>query len=379
MNDYTSLLPALSEEQFAELKADIAERGCLVPVELDDEGQVLDGAHRIRACSELGIKPPTITRRGLSEDEKRAHAIALNIQRRQLTREARAELHRKLREAGKSYREIAEISGVDPKTVHADASTVEISTVRSLDGKTRPAKKAKPAPVLDFPGAQTARQAKRQEGRADREKAKVEKREASVPTADWNLVVSPISELRLDEPADAIVTDPPYPREYLDTWTELAAFAARSLKPGGSLLAMSGQSYLPEIYTALSSQEGLTYRWTIAYLTPGGQATQLWDRKVNTFWKPVLWFVADGHEGDWVGDVVRSDVNDNDKFFHHWGQSESGMADLIDRTTKPGDLICDPFLGGGTTGYVAAGMGRRFIGADIDPACVNLSKERMAA
>ncbi len=29
----------------------------------------------------------------------------------------------------------------------------------------------------------------------------------------------------------------------------------------------------------------MTYHWTVAYLTPGGQAVQLWDRKVNAFWK----------------------------------------------------------------------------------------------
>lgn len=382
VTDYTALLPPLSGEEFEALKADIAERGCLVPVELDEDGQVLDGAHRLRVCGELGIKPPTITRRGLSEDEKRAHAIALNLQRRQLDREGRAELHRDLRQLGKSLREIADLSRVGVATVHRDTEGVTVpgGTVRGRDGgREQPASRPKPAPVLDFPGAQTARQAKRQEGRAGREEAKVAKREASVPTTEWNVILSPVADLELDEPADAIVTDPPYPREYLNTWTDLAAFAARSLKPGGSLLAMSGQSYLPEIYAALDAQDGLTYRWTLAYLTPGGQAVQLWDRKINTFWKPVLWFVADGHEGEWVGDVVRSDVNDNDKFFHHWGQSESGMADLIDRTTKPGDLICDPFLGGGTTGIVAAGMGRRFIGADIDAACVESARERLAA
>ena len=118
--------------------------------------------------------------------------------------------------------------------------------------------------------------------------------------------------------------------------------------------------------------------WTLAYLTPGGQAPHIYPRKVNTFWKPVLWFVkGELNPTDTVGDVVRSDVNDNDKQHHHWGQSESGMADLIDRSTNPGDLICDPFLGGGTTGLVATDMGRRFIGSDIDAECVNATRKRM--
>jgi site-specific DNA-methyltransferase (adenine-specific) len=111
---------------------------------------------------------------------------------------------------------------------------------------------------------------------------------------------------------------------------------------------------------------GLTYHWTLAYLTPGGQAVQLWQRKVNTFWKPILVFTKGEYTGAWFGDVAKSDVNDNDKRFHEWGQSESGMVDLIERLTKPGDLIVDPFLGAGTTGVAALATGRQFIGCDID-------------
>jgi len=177
MSDYTALLPPLSADEYEALKADIAERGCLVPVELDEDGQVLDGAHRIRACSDLGIKPPTITRRGLSEDEKRAHAIALNLQRRQLDREQRADLHRKLREAGKSLREIAEVSGVHPSTVADDVRGVgnpTPETITGRDGKSYPAKKVKPAPVLDFPeqpemeAAETRERVERQQRRENR-------------------------------------------------------------------------------------------------------------------------------------------------------------------------------------------------------------------
>ena len=46
--------------------------------------------------------------------------------------------------------------------------------------------------------------------------------------------------------------------------------------------------------------------------------------------------------------MAKSAVNDNDKRFHHWGQSESGMADIINRFSKPGDTILDPSMGGGT-------------------------------
>lgn len=200
----------------------------------------------------------------------------------------------------------------------------------------------------------------------------------SLPVQDdrYRLVHSNIASLEIEpETVDVIITDPPYPKEYLPLYIELARKAAIWLKPGGSLLAMVGQSYLPEIIYNL--EEHLTYHWTLTYLTPGGQAAQLWQRKVNTFWKPVLWFVKGEYSGDWVGDVAKSAPNDNDKRFHDWGQSESGIADLMERFTYPGQLVCDPFVGGGTVAVVALTMNRLFVGADIDLQAIQTTKERI--
>jgi len=188
-------------------------------------------------------------------------------------------------------------------------------------------------------------------------------------TERYHVIRCSVADLPIDdESVDCIITDPPYPAEFLPVYADLAATAARVLKPGGSCFVMIGQSYLPDIVADLSAC--LTYQWTIAYMTPGGQATQLWQRKVNTFWKPVLWFVKGEYEGEWIGDVALSKPNDNDKRFHHWGQSESGMADLVDRFSQPGDVVLDPFVGGGTTGVVALDLGRKFIGCDVDSDCV---------
>jgi site-specific DNA-methyltransferase (adenine-specific) len=182
------------------------------------------------------------------------------------------------------------------------------------------------------------------------------------------LIHAPVADLAQHlEPdsVDWIVTDPPYPEEFLPCYAELAQMASTVLRPGGSCLVMCGQTYLPQVIAALCS--GLTYHWTAAYLTPGGQATQIWPRKIENFWKPLLWFTkGEPSIKHWVGDVCRSDVNDNDKRFHDWGQSESGMADIVERFTTAGQMILDPFLGGATTGLVALRMDRCFIGADSD-------------
>jgi ParB-like chromosome segregation protein Spo0J len=201
---------------------------------------------------------------------------------------------------------------------------------------------------------------------------------AAVPQSErWHVEQADIRTYQTTQRFDFIITDPPYPREYLDLYGVLAERALEWLKPGGSLLVMVGQSYLPEILGMIAPI--IRYQWTLAYLTPGGQSVQLWQRKVNTFWKPVLWFTHGEYKGHWIGDVTRSAPNDNDKTHHIWGQSESGMADLIERFTLPGHTIFDPFCGGGTTGVVAVALGRLFYGIDTDADALETTKGRLWA
>ncbi len=176
-----------------------------------------------------------------------------------------------------------------------------------------------------------------------------------------------------DNSIDFIITDPPYPREYIPLYGELSKVAARVLKDGGSLVCMVGQSYLPEIVKELS--KSMNYHWCMCYLTPG-QSPQLWQKRTNTFWKPLLWFVKGEYNGDWNGnDVMQSPGND--KKFHQWGQSVGGMQEIVERLTNPNDVVLDPFLGGGTTGITAILSGRKFIGADIEQKCLDTTLERV--
>ncbi len=162
-----------------------------------------------------------------------------------------------------------------------------------------------------------------------------------------------------DESIDLILTDPPYPAEFLPLWTDLAVLAKRVLAPHGVLAAMSGQTHLPEVYRRLG--EHLPYRWTMAYLM-SGTANVVHARRVSTMWKPVLVY---GSSVRRLHDVATSKAADKD--YHGWGQSESGMYDLIGLLTDPGATVLDPFVGGGTTAVVAAAHGCHFIGAEVDP------------
>ena len=395
------VMPSLSPEEYAELKTDIASRGVMVPIEFDEAGNVLDGYHRLQICQELGIKDyPKVIRAGMTEAEKLTHARKLNIARRHLTTSQKQELIKtQLKETPEqSDRQIAKALGVSDKTVGTQRKELEsaaeiphLDTSKGSDGKSYPRK-----PVSVFNPTKREERAMRNPEVVERMKedgsspvvasnkvlseAKAERKAYTLPdelpegtcklfTAD---IRNGLHELD-DDSIDFIITDPPYPREYIALYGDLSKLAARVLKPCGSLIVMIGQSYLPEVINQLGQH--MTYYWVMPYLTPGGGAPLLYQKRVNTFWKPVLWYVKGEYKGDYVGDVLKSP--ESDKRFHEWGQSLGGMMDIIGRFTNPGDLILDPFLGGGTTGAAAVTMARRFIGTDINAENIEISRTRI--
>lgn len=407
---YADLLPPLSDTEYADLKADIEQRGVVVPILVDEHRNVIDGQHRLRIAHELGLTDfPVEIRPGLSVEERERLAWDLNAHRRHMTKEQRRELALKLRKEGKSYREIGERLGVSHEIARKDVSAPTVNNltvdlpdkITGRDGKTRTATPKRTSVRVDTPGgAQKATDMlaaldteslrdgthdladlKRAEKEAKREQRREELATLAArfeDTPDYRIVQCDIRHLSAHierGSVDAIVTDPPYGKDALDTYAYLADFASYALKPGGSLLVMAGQSYLPGVLERLSA---LTYQWTICYATPGGQAPQIWDRKVNTFWKPVLWYVQGEYTGNWIGDVVETPANANDKRFHEWGQGEIGMAKLIELVTRPGEMVVDPFLGGGTTGVVALNLKRRFFGSDVNEGAVHIARGRLA-
>lgn len=79
------LFPSLRPDEYEALKADIAARGILVPVEIDaDTGEILDGHHRLQIAQDLGVEAPKIARHFATDADRLAHVISLNLKRRHL-------------------------------------------------------------------------------------------------------------------------------------------------------------------------------------------------------------------------------------------------------------------------------------------------------
>lgn len=390
------LMPPLTEDEFTLLKLDIQTHGVLVPIELDDQGNILDGHHRLAAVAALEAETPnlripyeTVIRRNLTPAQKKDYVIALNLKRRHLSDLARASLFLALRASGRTLTDIADLAGSSTTTVwrriqEAEAATTNPTSTPAYtlgrDGKLRPTTYS-PASYMSH--TELVKEERTLERATTR----------STPPADfpaqtdaYNIFRDSITNwstptLRAqipDHSLDLILTDPPYPYEYVHLMGDLSAFAARTLKPGAPLVAMLGHAYLPQYIELL--QTNLRYHWTIANILGGANSVQhVWSAFVG--WKPILVFVNSRNSDIkpdfpyYFLDIIKSPGPD--KTHHIWGQDVSTFQLLVYRFTRPGATVCDPFLGGGTTAIAALSHKRRFIGFDNDPVAINTTLQRL--
>jgi ParB/Sulfiredoxin domain len=163
------VMPPLSDEEFQALKADIAERGLMVPIIMDTYGTVVDGHHRKRALDELeaegydihwlirNIRNAWIEHTGERTVEgKRDLAWRLNMQRRHLSREQKRQVvAAKLKESPEwTDTRIAHLLGVSDKTVRsvreeqeAVSEIPKLDTLIGADGKEYPRTRKRTVPV----------------------------------------------------------------------------------------------------------------------------------------------------------------------------------------------------------------------------------------
>jgi modification methylase len=64
---------------------------------------------------------------------------------------------------------------------------------------------------------------------------------------------------------------------------------------------------------------------------------------------------------------------------HPTQKPEALLHRVLLATTKPGDIVLDPFFGTGTTGAVAKRLGRSFVGIERDPDYAAIARARIAA
>ena len=76
------------------------------------------------------------------------------------------------------------------------------------------------------------------------------------------------------------------------------------------------------------------------------------------------------------GEVIKTESSGRTNT-HPCERSIQHVKFLVEKWSEPDDLIVDPFMGSGTTGDACMGLGRKFIGIEIDPKYFDIACERL--
>jgi hypothetical protein len=173
---------------------------------------------------------------------------------------------------------------------------------------------------------------------------------------------------------DLIFTDPPYDKETVPLYEDMAREAARILRPGGSLICYLGQYATADVCRLVGGH--LKFLWPLCCYHEGpGQVMAFWGIRVK--WKPMLWFVNGGNRFDTSAVVEDLIVSTKEKSSHPWQQSVVEARYYIEKLTPKGGLVVDPFCGGGTTAVAAKLSGRKWITCELDPEYAAIATKRI--
>jgi site-specific DNA-methyltransferase (adenine-specific) len=399
------VLPDLSPADYEALRDDIAEHGLTYPPVVDEYGTIVDGHQRRRALEELGLDYHAIVLRpGLSDAEKRTEARRLNLLHRQVSHEERRGLIAgQLRDTPDwSDRRIGQKLGVDGKTVggvraelEGTAEIPQLEAHEGADGRLR----AKRQPVVlvknrrELKAVLAALPDAAEDLRGNvsdaRGVAKAARRvrwhrnaaaEGDIEVGSARLLLGDFMERGgeiPDESIELVYTDPPYEAHFYDRWADLGGLCARVLKPTGLAIFYSGLLCFPYAFDGLRAG-GLRY-WALGTLVHPGQHSKLNTQKIFCAGKALLFMARHDFTGPsaWIDNIAVSPQPE--KTHHDWQQSVKPAQEYIRVHTQPGDTVFDPFVGGGTFGVAAVGLGRNYIGIELDAQVLGRAAERIRA
>lgn len=124
------MLPLMVGADFDALVVDIRNRGLLDAIILHQDGSILDGRNRYRACLRLKIEPRFEKWRGNPGDEA-AFVVSVNVLRRHLDASQRAMVAAKIANLPSGQRQVGKFAGVPSQGEAAKLLNVSERTVRT--------------------------------------------------------------------------------------------------------------------------------------------------------------------------------------------------------------------------------------------------------
>lgn len=193
---------------------------------------------------------------------------------------------------------------------------------------------------------------------------------------------------------DAVITDPPFfmpathyqsrvgwQRTWGDTsvlrgyWEAVCDRVVERLQRTGHFLAFCNHESYPVFYPVMYGR--FDYLKALVWDKGHVGLGRVW-RNQHELVIAARWNTSEFREdGKLRADVLKASASASGDREHPVEKPESLLADLIEPTTQPGQIVLDPFAGSGTTGSAALSRGRKFIGIEIERKYFDIACERL--
>jgi hypothetical protein len=377
INDrFKRVFAPLSEKEYSDLELLLQRDGCMNAI-ITWHNQIVDGHNRYEICNRLGIEFDTFEKKFDNEDEVELWIRQFGVGRRSLNEYVRIQNEKSISELELRVngRENQSIAGGDRKSSKKSLlSPSDKSDIHPINSREIIAKKVgvSTGKIAQFDivekhandetkerltrGLLSIREVyndiktiTKKEKKDTIRREMIEKSKSLKTGNNVTLTCGDCLSLSKDldpESISLIVTDPPYPIEFIDTWSKLGKIAMNVLKPSGFCVAYTGKLHLPEVIQRMTS-EGLEYYWQFILIHKGLPAA-VHGRKINTGYKPVLVFQKPPFKqiSNYCSDIIQG--TGKEKEGHDWQQGEAELKQIFDIFYEVGTVL-DPFAGSGTT------------------------------
>tara|TARA_R110000868_G_scaffold116620_1_gene310242 strand:+ start:1713 stop:2975 length:1263 start_codon:yes stop_codon:yes gene_type:complete len=389
--EFKSLIPPLGREELLQLEENIKQDGCRDPLVV--WGDILvDGHNRFDICTRNEIKFKTVSHKFNDRTEAIIWIIDNQFGRRNLADIDRIALARKreevLRPIAKenlrtptggrgltsaklpeskppidTRKESAKTAGVGERTYDAGKLILDAAASGEISQEVVEEVRRKEKSIHRV--AKDIKESRQKSNRDEKRKEAAQAAEQESPQFFDNVHIGDFR-LNADKVRDGsvslIFTDPPYDKKAEELFEGLADFAMNKLAEGGSLVMYLGHL---QLRSALNAFDGkLRHWWTCACVHDGGK-TLMREYGIRVGWKPMLWFVKGTRHDKQkiISDVVSGAT---EKTHHDWQQDQSEAEYWIESLCPVDGIVCDTFLGGGTTAAAAMKLRRKWVGFEID-------------
>jgi len=186
-----------------------------------------------------------------------------------------------------------------------------------------------------------------------------------------------------DKSINCIITDPPYGinkgkvvgDEDFSLIEDMLPECFRILKDDSFFICFCSISKIPNLIKICP----FNYRWMCIMFTNNSMARG--SMGFSAFVPALIFMKGEAKIKKQIRDVCEISTSSKQvkSFYHPYQKHDRFLQDLIKTSTKEGDIILDPFMGGGSTGVASKTLNRNFIGIELDEKYFEIAKKRITS